>query len=112
MSVFFRWNVIAHRANEGTHLELDHALERVHTDLAHVKHAVVEHADERKPVRPLLRALSEDEQTRIVLLRPELERRGVLERPDGIFLGEGDRIRPLQCHLQSTAVRKRTQGEV
>ena len=95
-----------------TYLELGHALPVLHPDLAHVQHPIVKHPHKRHPIRPLLGALPEHEQARVVLVRPELERGGVLERPDGVFLREGDRVGALQCHLRPYAGATRSEDSL
>ena len=84
-----------------THLEVGHALPPLYADLAHIQHPIIEHADEGEPVRPLFGRLPDDEQARVVLLRPELERGRILERADGVFLRERDRVGPSECHLHT-----------
>lgn len=71
-------------------LELGHGAEAlgVEAELEHVEDLVAERADERQVVRALLLAAAEDEEAGVVLLGEELERGGVLERVDGVLLGE------------------------
>ena len=70
-----------------TYLELVHSLVVFDADLAHVQHSIIKHPHEYHTVWPFLRALTDYKKTRVVLLRPKVEGRGILEWSDNIFLG-------------------------
>ena len=58
----------------GAHFEFVHTHEPVHPHLTHIQYLTIEHPCKHKSIRSLLRSLANDEQTRVIFLRPEGER--------------------------------------
>lgn len=82
-----------------SYLELAHALCHLDAHLEHVDDLVIVCPGKDDVVWSLLAVQPDHEEGGVVLLRPERERSGILERMDGIRFGEGDCIRLLELHL-------------
>lgn len=57
--------------------------EHLYAKLVHIKHSSVQYSN---PIKPLRRPLPDEQQTRVIFMCPELERRGIFQRPGYILV--------------------------